>query len=183
MREKHFLAIFIIIIAILGAVLVFSINSPINDLNKTTDSSNITNSTVKNSSIENNTIKNSSLNQSDLKIDKDVELTVTAEQSFPVEKIVEEIKTHPSFEGYDEDTVKWLENYNDSVIFTSKDKFVVMSQMDASKLPTSFVNDAFIYDDFRCDIIEVHSLGDNLKDVVYVKNVEFESQWVKPMTL
>ena len=55
--------------------------------------------------------------------------------------------------------------------------------MDASKLPTSFVNDAFIYDDFRCDIIEVHSLGDNLKDVVYVKNVEFESQWVKPMTL
>ena len=151
--------------------------------NKTNASSNITNSPATNSSIKNSTISNSSINQNDLKIEKNVELTVTAEQSFPVKEIVEEIKTHPSYEGYDEDTVKWLENYNDSVIFTSKDKFVVMSQMDAQKLPTSIVNDAFIYDDFTCDIIEVHSLGNDLKDVVYVKNVEFEGQWIKPMTL
>lgn len=168
MNNKYFLGIIIIIIAVLAVIFAFSLDYQTNYLNGSS-----------NGSV--NTNENSSFNQSNNGLQTNVQLTISAEQSFPMEKIAEEIKTHPAYEGYDEDTLKWLETFNGSIMFTSKDYFVVMDKNDAEKLPTSFVNDAFIYDDFTCDIIEKRSLGKDLKDIIYVKNVKFENQRIVPM--
>ena len=40
-----------------------------------------------------------------------VTLTVASEGPFDVNRFCQEVKTHPYYEGYNNETVEWLENY------------------------------------------------------------------------
>ena len=48
-----------------------------------------------------------------------------------------------------------------------------MGKTDADKLHYEDATDVIITDFFTCEIIENRSLGEGLKDVLYVRNVEF----------
>ena len=50
-----------------------------------------------------------------------------------------------------------------------------MSPYDASKLHSEFVTDVYITQDFRCTVLETHSLGNVTypKDVILVEDVEY----------
>lgn len=103
------------------------------------------------------------------------ELTVYSEGPIPLSKIIEDVKSGPDYQGYDNETLAWMESLGDKQVFSGKDTFVVMSSYDAGKLHSEYVCDAYIEEFFECDVIETHSLGDGKfpRDVIYVKNVKY----------
>lgn len=103
------------------------------------------------------------------------ELTVYSEGPIPLSKIIEDVKTGSYYEGYDNDTLAWMESLGDKQAFPGKGTFVVMSSYDAGKLHSEYVCDAYIEEFFECDVIETHSLGEveSPKDIIYVKNVKY----------
>ncbi len=102
-------------------------------------------------------------------------LTVYSEGPYELSEKIEDIKNLSYYEGYDSETVQWMESLGDKCVFESSNEIVIMSQYDASKLHSEFVTDAYITEDFSCNIKENRSLGTgkNFKDVLYVENVEY----------
>ena len=89
-------------------------------------------------------------------------------------KVIEEIETDPYFEGYDNETVKWMKSLGSKYVYISLNEIIIMDYSDASKLRTEDATDVYIEDIFSCRIIENHTLGtEPYKDVLYVKDVEF----------
>lgn len=93
----------------------------------------------------------------------------------PVDKMVNEIETHPYFKNSNNTTVQWLKSQN-GVILPSKDYYVLMSANDAGKLPTESATDVIIKDNFKCHIKEKRPLGNGLDDILFVDNVEYLNQ-------
>ena len=90
---------------------------------------------------------------------------------------INEIKNHPSFEGYNNDTLAWLESLGQNyIVFSSNESYYIMSPYDANKLPREFVTDVTITDICDCTIVDQKPLGNNLRNVVLVKNVDFVGQ-------
>ncbi|RAP54574.1 MAG: hypothetical protein BZ137_01430 [Methanosphaera sp. rholeuAM130] len=108
------------------------------------------------------------------------ELNVSAEESFDLEIITLEIRTHSSYKNHDNDTLKWMESLQNKKVFTARKYFVIMDASEANKLPTEVITDSIIYDEFDCYVIANRSLGDGLKDVLYVKDVQFKKQGIIP---
>lgn len=106
------------------------------------------------------------------------QLTVYSEGPIPLSKIIEDVKTGSYYEGYDNQTLAWMESLGNKQVFSGNGTFVVMSSYDAAKLHSEYVCDAYIVEFFECDVIETHSLGDVefSKDIIYVKNVEYLGQ-------
>ena len=79
------------------------------------------------------------------------------------------------YEGYDNETLKWMKSLGDKSVFSGNGTFVVMSPYDASKLRSEYVTDAYITEEFRCTVLETHSLGNVTypKDVILVEDVEY----------
>ena len=102
-------------------------------------------------------------------------LNVSSEGPYKLSEITQEIRTHEYYKGYDNETLEWMESLGNKYVWNSHDAFVIMDKGDADKIPTQFVCDASFYEIFSCNVIEEHSLGygDNLKDVLYVKNVKY----------
>ena len=83
----------------------------------------------------------------------------------------------PYFEGYDADTLKWMEDLGDQKVFMSDDCIVIMDSSNAGKIPEDpGITDVYIYNYFDAEVIENHDLGDELPTVYLVKNVKFINQ-------
>jgi hypothetical protein len=115
----------------------------------------------------------------EISADNESVLTVSGLNIFGVEDLVEALETEEYFEGHDNNTAQWLKTLEGNYVLTSMDYYVVMNKTDADKLPVEFATDVFINDTFRCTIIENHSLGEDFKDVLYVRDVEFIRQSIE----
>ena len=100
---------------------------------------------------------------------------VSSEGPISLSDLVEDIKPHEYYKGYDNETVKWMESLVDKYVFVSSDEFVIMSTYDADKIPSVYACDVSFNEIFSAEVLEKHSLlsGKNSKDVYYVKNVEY----------
>lgn len=110
-----------------------------------------------------------------------VTLTVASEGPFDVDRFCKEVRTHPYYEGYDNETVNWLENYGNCQILTSSDAFVVIDKAEIRKIPILNANDVFVNETFECNIVENRSLGSGFKDVLVVKNIDYKNETIKSM--
>ena len=94
--------------------------------------------------------------------------------SSELNKAIEFIKTSPNYEGYDAETVKWMESLGNKRVFFGNDAIVIMDIFNAKKIPHApGITDVYIYDHFSARVIENHDLGDKYPRVYYVKNVKF----------
>ena len=105
-------------------------------------------------------------------------ITVSSEGPIPLSDIIEDIKTADYYEGYDNETVAWMESLGNKQVFVADDAFVVMDSWDAKKIPSQYVCDAYIDEFIECKVLENHTLGDVKypKDVLLVKNVDYLGQ-------
>ena len=103
------------------------------------------------------------------------ELTVSSEGPIELSAIIIDIKTGSYYKGYDNETVKWMESLGSKKVFVSNDSFVVMSSIDAGKLRSEYVCDAYIVEFIECNVVENHTLGDVKypRDVLLVKDVRY----------
>lgn len=106
------------------------------------------------------------------------DLTVSSEGPIPLDAIVEDVKTEDYYRGYDNETLAWMESLGDKKVFVADDAFVVMSGIDASRIPSVYVCDAYIDEFIECSVLENRSLGDieYHMDVLLVKNVNYLGQ-------
>lgn len=103
------------------------------------------------------------------------DLEVSSEGPYPLSRVIEDIKTGSYYEGYDNETLAWMESLGNKQVFTGNGTIVVMNSYDAGKIPSKFVTDAYITVSIKCNVLENHSLGDVKypKDVLLVKNVDY----------
>ena len=102
-------------------------------------------------------------------------LNVSSEGPLELPVLVNEIRTHEYYKGYDNETVEWMESLGNKYVWSSSDEFVIMDKWDSDKIPSQYVCDAYFNEIFSCNVLEKHSLyqGDNSKDVLLVNNVEY----------
>lgn len=90
---------------------------------------------------------------------------------------IQTVKTKAYYEGYDVETVKWMESLGDKRVFSGNDSIVIMDSAEAGKIPQDpGITDVYIYDHFSGEVIEKHKLTDKCPMIYYVKNVEFIEQ-------
>lgn len=106
-------------------------------------------------------------------------LTVSGLNCFSVDDLVESVNSDEYFKNHDNETLMWLVGLSGNSVFSSPDYYVVMSKSDADKLPVEFATDVDINDTFECEIITNRSLGDDLPDVLYVRDVKFIKRDIK----
>ena len=102
-------------------------------------------------------------------------LNVSSEGPIELSKVINEIRTHEYYRGYDNETVQWMESLGNKYVWFSLDEIVIMDKWDSDKIPSQYVCDASFNEIFSCNIVEKHSLGDIKypRDVLFVKNVEY----------
>jgi hypothetical protein len=102
-------------------------------------------------------------------------LNVSSEGPIMLPVLVNEIKTHEDYTGYDNETVAWMESLGNKYVWSSSDKFVIMDKWDSDKIPSQYVCDAYFKEIFSCNVLENHSLGQgyNFRDVLLVNHVEY----------
>ena len=105
-------------------------------------------------------------------------ITVSSEGPVPLSSIIEDIKTGDYYDGYDNETVAWMESLGNKQVFVADGAFVVMDSWDARKIPSQYVCDAYIDEFIECKVLENHSLGDVEfpRDVLLVKDVDYLGQ-------
>lgn len=110
-------------------------------------------------------------------------LNVSSEGPLELSKLTGEIRTHDYYKGYDNETVSWMESLGNKYVWSSSDEFVIMDKWDSDKIPSDYVCDAYFQEIFSCNVLENHSLGngDNPKDVLLVKNVEYVGEEIHYM--
>ena len=72
-------------------------------------------------------------------------LSVSTEGPIPLSDIIKDVETGSYYEGYDNETLKWMKSLGDKSVFSGDGTFVVMSPYDASKLHSEFVTDALFW--------------------------------------
>ena len=107
-------------------------------------------------------------------------ITVSSEGPIALSDVIDDIKTGSYYEGYDNETVAWMESLGDKQVFVADDAFVVMDSWDARKIPSQYVCDAYIDEFIGCNVLENHSIGDveYPRDVLLVKDVDYLGQEV-----
>lgn len=108
---------------------------------------------------------------------------VSSEGPIEISKIIHNIKTNEYYDGYDNETLRWMESLGDKYVFSSSDMYVVMDKADADKIPSAYVCDAYFNEIFSAEVVESHSLG-NIKypkEVYLIKNVEYIGEEVHYM--
>lgn len=105
---------------------------------------------------------------------------ITLEQDYQMSlpELVSEIKNDSNYDGYDNDTVAWMESLGYKEVFITNDSFVIMNSFEAQKIPTVYVCDAYVYHFISCDVLENHSLGNvkDPKDVVLVQHIDYQGE-------
>ena len=110
-----------------------------------------------------------------------VSLTVASEGPYEVDRLCEDIRTNPYYEGYDNETVSWLDSYDNCQILSSSDAYVLIDKSEISKIPILNANDVFVNETFECEIVENRSLGNEFKDILLVKNIDYKHENIKSM--
>lgn len=109
-------------------------------------------------------------------------LTVEANHPMKVNELISSMQSQPSFKNYNHTTLAWLKQFNsDYVVFKTKDKAIIMNSTDAKKLPGNTTTGISVTRNITCDIIENRSLGNNMINIIQVKNVEVTSNDLKNM--
>ena len=105
-------------------------------------------------------------------------ITVYSEGPIPLTEIINDIKTADYYEGYDNETLAWMESLGNKQVFVSDDALVVMNSWDARKIPSQYVCDVYIEEFIECNVLENHSIGDVKypKDVLLVEDVDYLGQ-------
>ena len=118
-----------------------------------------------------------SMDETDDSINKTA-ITVSSEGPISLYDIIRDIKTGDYYEGYDNETVAWMESLGNKQVFVADGAFVVMGSWDAKKIPSQYVCDAYIDEFIECKVLENHSLGDVKfpRDVLLVKDVDYLGQ-------
>ena len=103
------------------------------------------------------------------------ELEVYSEGPVDLSVIIRDIKTGKYYDGYDNETLAWMESLANKQVFSGDGILVVMDRMDASKLRSEYVCDAYITESMECRVLENHSLGDVKypRDVLLVSDVKY----------
>ena len=110
-----------------------------------------------------------------------VELTVASEGPYEVDKLCDDIRTNPYYDGYEKETVSWLDSYGNCQILSSSDAYVLIDRSEISKIPILNANDVFVNETFECEIVENRSLGSGFKDILLVKNIHYKHENIKSM--
>lgn len=103
-------------------------------------------------------------------------LNVSSAGPFKLSELVNDIKTNVIYEGYDNETLKWMESLGEKYVWSASGKYVIMdSKWDSDKIPSVYACDVDFFEIFSCDVLEIHSLGNVKypKEVLLVKNVEY----------
>lgn len=102
-------------------------------------------------------------------------ITVSSDGPIPLSSIIEDIRTAEYYNGYDNETLAWMESLGNQMVFLADDAFVVMNDWDARKVPSQYVCDAYIDEFIECHVVENHSLGnvEHPRDVLLVKDVDY----------
>lgn len=96
---------------------------------------------------------------------------------FYIDKFIDTVKREPYFKDYSNETLEWLETFDSKyMVFSGNDAYVIMSRYDAEKVEMEFATDVSIKYTINCKVLEKRSLGDNLGDIIYVKDVELVSK-------
>lgn len=105
-------------------------------------------------------------------------ITVSSEGPIPLDELIIGIKTEEYYEGYDNETVAWMESLGNKQVFVANDSFVVMNGWDARKIPSEYACDVYIEEFIDCTVLENRSLGDVKypKDILLVKDVDYLGQ-------
>ena len=105
-------------------------------------------------------------------------ITVYSEGPIPLTEIINDIKTADYYEGYDNETLAWMESLGNKQVFVSDDALVVMNSWDARKIPSQYVCDVYIEEFIECNVLENHSIGNVKypKDVLLVEDVDYLGQ-------
>ena len=104
-----------------------------------------------------------------------VELNVSSQGPYNLSHLIEEVETASYYEGYDNETLKWMKSLGEKSVFFSRDYIVIMDSHGASKIHSEYATDVEITEFFECTVLENHSLG-NVKysrDVLLVENVNY----------
>ena len=106
---------------------------------------------------------------------KKVELNVSSEGPFNLSQLIDDVENKSYYEGYDNETLKWMKSLGEKSCFHSMDYIVIMDSHDASQLHSEFATDVTITEVFECKVLENRSLGDIKypKDVLLVKDVKY----------
>ena len=109
------------------------------------------------------------------------ELTVYSEGPIPLSDIVNDIETAEYYNGHDNDTLNWMKSLGNKSVFSGIGTLVIMSQADASKIPSVYATDVIITETFECNVLETHSLGNVKypKDVLLVENVNYLNETIE----
>ena len=92
-------------------------------------------------------------------------------------KLIDNIKTKPYYEGYNTQTVEWMESLGNKKVFFENNSVVIMNTIDAGKIPQDpGITDVYIYNYFTAEVVESHDLCDKYPTVYYVQNVKFIKQ-------
>lgn len=107
-----------------------------------------------------------------------VVLNASTEGPLPLESVVEDIKKYSYYDGYDNETLEWMESLGSKSVFPSTGAIIVMDSHDAGKLHSEYVTDAYITQTFSCNILENRTLVDanHTVYVLHVDNVEYLGQ-------
>ena len=103
------------------------------------------------------------------------ELEVYSEGPIPLSEIINDVKNAEYYDGYDAETLSWMESLGNKQVFSGEGIFVVMDSWEASKLRSEYVCDAYIVESMQCTVLENHSLGgvECPRDVLLVKDVKY----------
>lgn len=104
--------------------------------------------------------------------------TVYTEGPIALSDMINSIRTYSYYDGYDNETLEWMESLGSKSVFTYSNSIFIMSPYDANKLDSVYVTDGFMTEDFSCNVKEKHILLDNENRtyVYYVDDVKFISE-------
>lgn len=127
---------------------------------------------------------NGHLNEEDAKIfgiapENRTEITLYSNRPVNLNQFINEIVSEEYFEGYNMDTLLWMQSLKQKEVFVSGDSYILMNRKDAEKIRTTYITDIATTDTsyeyyIDCSIIENRSLGGrSMADIIVVENVKY----------
>ncbi len=106
---------------------------------------------------------------------KNASLNASSEGPIKLTDLTKEIKTHPYYENYNTETLKWMESLGYQYVFKSSNYFVIMDYEDSQKIPSVYATDVSITNFFDCKVLDNRTLvkGNKSMDVLLVEDINF----------
>lgn len=107
------------------------------------------------------------------------DITLYSNRPININQLTNEIMNEEYFEGYNVDTLLWMQSLKQKEVFVSNDSYIIMNKIDASKIKTTYITDIATtdtYDEYYidCHIVEKRSLGGkSASDIIVVEDVKY----------